>query len=62
MERIAGSYGVTREGTAPLTHTIFLGLVVDGRKLPRKALLILKLGRHEMILGQLWLKGILYPP
>ena len=59
MERIAGNYGVTGfsgEGTTPLTHAIFLDLVVDGRKLPRTPFLILKLGRHDMILGQLWLK------
>ena len=59
MERIAGNYGVTGfsgEGSTPLTHAIFLNLVVDGRKLPHTPFLILKLGRHDIILGQLWLK------
>lgn len=54
IEYIAGNYGVTRfsrKHTTPLIHTIFLDLVVNGRRLPCMLFLILKLGHYNMILG-----------
>jgi Retroviral aspartyl protease len=39
--------------TTPITHSIELALMVDGRRI-RTPMLIMSLGEHDMILGRKW--------
>jgi hypothetical protein len=48
--------GFDGQQTTPITHSIELALMVDGRRI-RTPMLIVELGEHDMILGRKWFVG-----
>ena len=45
--------GFDNQQTTPITHSIELALMIDGRRV-KTPMLIVGLGEHDMILGRKW--------
>ena len=55
LERTCPLVGYDGHEGAPITHTIILDTVIDGRKFTSQPMLIAELGQHDLIIGRAWL-------
>jgi hypothetical protein len=55
LEREYAVTGFNGKQSIPLTHVIILTMATDNRIIRQMPFLILDLGRHDIILGRMWL-------
>jgi hypothetical protein len=55
LEREYAVTGFDGKQSVPLTHVIILTMTTDNRIIRQMPFLVLDLGRHDIILGRMWL-------